>query len=65
MLVWKLALQVIRGSKKFSFFFIFNIVLGLFGFVGIDCFQNAFQRHLVDNSKKFFLLIYLSLLAGC
>ncbi|MEZ4742131.1 MAG: FtsX-like permease family protein [Bdellovibrionota bacterium] len=46
-----LAIKEIIGNKKFSYFFITNLAIGLIGFTSLDTFKRSFQRNLANSSK--------------
>src|SRR4051794_37908694 len=52
-MIWvKLALREIVHNKRFSLFFIFNLWLGLFGFISLDAFKTSFEESLHAQSKS-------------
>ncbi len=51
MIGWRLAWREIRNSRRFSLFFIFNLVLGLLGFVYLDTFKVALDQSLSERSQ--------------
>lgn len=52
-MIWfKLALREIRNRPRFSLFFVFNLALGLCGFIGLDIFESALVRDLSMRSKS-------------
>lgn len=51
-MMWlKFAWREIVQSRRFSLFFIFNLALGLFGFLCLDAFKTSFERSLSAQSK--------------
>jgi putative ABC transport system permease protein len=53
MYTWiKLAWREITNNKRFALFFIFNLTLGLLGFVILDSFKVAFDKSLDDRSRN-------------
>src|SRR5471032_2359812 len=48
---WRLALREIFNNRRFSVFFIFNLVLGLFGFLSLDAFKGSIQQSLAERSR--------------
>jgi len=48
---WRFAWREIRNNRRFSAFFIFNLVLGLFGFLSLGIFKASIQQSLLDRSK--------------
>ena len=51
-LFWpKLALQELLNNRKFSLFFLFNLALGLAGFIALDSFKESLDVHLGKNSQ--------------
>lgn len=51
MILFSLALREIRRSWKFGLFFIFNLSLGLAGFVSLKTFNNSLEQEIKSNSK--------------
>lgn len=51
MILVKLALRELRRSWKFGLFFIFNLSLGLAGFISLKTFNNALEQEIKSNSK--------------
>ena len=52
-MIWlKLALREIRNNYRFSLFFIFNLTLGLLGFIMLDSFKVSLEKHMSKNSKN-------------
>jgi putative ABC transport system permease protein len=53
MYTWvRLAWREITNNKRFTLFFIFNLTLGLLGFVTLDSFKVAFDKSLDDRSRN-------------
>ena len=51
-LFWpKLALQELLNNRRFSLFFLFNLALGLAGFIALDSFKESLDVHLGKNSQ--------------
>ena len=51
-LFWpRLALRELKNNRKFSLFFIFNLAMGLSGFIALDSFKESLDIHLGKNSK--------------
>ena len=51
-LFWqKLALRELLNNRKFSLFFVFNLALGLVGFIALDSFKESLDDHLEQNSR--------------
>ncbi|MDR3606108.1 MAG: FtsX-like permease family protein [Oligoflexia bacterium] len=48
----KLAWREIINNKRFALFFVFNLTLGLLGFVILDSFKVAFDKSLDDRSRN-------------
>ena len=42
----KLALQELLNNRRFSLFFLFNLALGLAGFIALDSFKESLDVHL-------------------
>jgi putative ABC transport system permease protein len=51
MISLRLAWREIRNNRRFSFFFIFNLMLGLLGFVLLDTFKVALDQSLSQRSQ--------------
>ena len=52
-LFWlRLALRELRNNSKFSLFFIFNLAMGLSGFIALDSFKESLEDHLGKNSQS-------------
>ena len=47
----KLALRELLNNRRFSIFFIFNLALGLAGFIALDSFKESLDNHLGQNSQ--------------
>jgi len=47
----KLALRELLNNRRFSLFFLFNLALGLAGFIALDSFKESLDTHLGRNSK--------------
>ena len=47
----KLALQELLNNQRFSLFFLFNLALGLAGFIALDSFKESLDVHLGKNSQ--------------
>ena len=47
----KLAFRELLNNRRFSLFFIFNLALGLAGFIALDSFKESLDNHLGQNSK--------------
>lgn len=52
MLWFRLAWKEIRNHRRFSLFFVFNLAIGLSGFIGLDAFKNSIQTTLESRSKS-------------
>ena len=52
LLCLKLAFRELLGHKKFSFFLIVNLSLGLLSFLIIDTVQVSVQDYVLENSRK-------------
>ena len=51
-LFWsKLALTELLNNRRFSLFFLFNLALGLAGFIALDSFKESLEIHLGKNSQ--------------
>ena len=51
-MIWiKLALRELLNNRRFSFFFVINLSLGLLGFVALDSFKQSLDQHLGANAK--------------
>jgi len=51
-LFWpKLALKELLNNRRFSLFFLFNLALGLAGFIALDSFKKSLDIHLGKNSQ--------------
>ena len=51
-LFWsKLALKELLNNQRFSIFFLFNLALGLAGFIALDSFKESLDVHLSKNSQ--------------
>ena len=51
-LFWpKLALRELKNNRRFSYFFLFNLALGLAGFIALDSFKESLDEHLGQNSQ--------------
>ena len=51
-LFWsKLALKELLNNRRFSLFFLFNLALGLVGFIALDSFKESLDAHLGKNSQ--------------
>ena len=48
----KLALQELLNNQHFSLFFLFNLALGLAGFIALDSFKESLDVHLGKNSQS-------------
>ncbi len=52
-MIWfKLAYKEIRNNPRFSLFFIFNLSLGLVGFIALNSFQASIHNHMSKRSKS-------------
>ncbi len=51
-MIFRLALRELIRSWKFSLFFIFNLSLGLTGFVALESFESALNKQLALNAKS-------------
>ncbi|MFW7379458.1 MAG: ABC transporter permease [Oligoflexus sp.] len=49
---FKLALRELKNHRRFSLLFIFNLAIGLFGFVSLDGFKRSFQSVLHERSRN-------------
>ena len=47
----KLALRELLNNRRFSLFFLFNLALGLAGFIALDSFKESLDTHLGRNSQ--------------
>ena len=47
----KLALRELLNNRRFSLFFLFNLALGLAGFIALDSFKESLDNHLGQNSQ--------------
>jgi putative ABC transport system permease protein len=47
----KLAFRELHNNRRFSLFFLFNLALGLAGFIALDSFKESLDNHLGQNSK--------------
>ena len=47
----KLAIQELLNNRRFSLFFLFNLALGLAGFIALDSFKESLDVHLGKNSQ--------------
>ena len=47
----KLALRELLNNRRFSLFFLFNLALGLAGFIALDSFKVSLDNHLGQNSQ--------------
>ena len=47
----KLAFRELLNNRRFSLFFLFNLALGLAGFIALDSFKESLDNHLGQNSK--------------
>lgn len=52
MILFKLAFKEIFNTPKFSLFFIFNLMLGLIGFIALDSFKLSIHTHISNHSKS-------------
>ena len=51
-MIWlKLAYKEIRNNPRFSLFFIFNLSLGLVGFIALNSFQGSINQHISNKSR--------------
>lgn len=51
-MIWlKLAIKEIRNNPRFSWFFIFNLSLGLVGFIALNSFQLSIHEHISNRSR--------------
>ncbi len=48
----RLAFREILNNRRFSLFFVFNLSLGLFGFLSLDAFKVSMQRSLAEHSRS-------------
>ncbi|MEN0058779.1 MAG: FtsX-like permease family protein [Bdellovibrio sp.] len=51
-MLWKLAIRELRRSWRFGVFFIFNLSLGLTGFVSLQAFNTALEEQIKANAKS-------------
>jgi len=51
-MLFRLALRELRRSWRFGLFFIFNLSLGLTGFVSLEAFNTALEEQLQANAKS-------------
>lgn len=51
-MLFRLALRELRRSWRFGIFFIFNLSLGLTGFVSLQAFNNALNEQIAANAKS-------------
>jgi len=47
----RLALRELKNNRRFSLFFIFNLAMGLSGFIALDSFKESLDEHLSKNSR--------------
>ena len=47
----KLALRELLNNRRFSLFFLFNLALGLAGFIALESFKESLDTHLGRNSQ--------------
>ena len=47
----KLAIQELLNNRRLSLFFLFNLALGLAGFIALDSFKESLDVHLGKNSQ--------------
>ncbi|WDP90174.1 MAG: ABC transporter permease [Desulfobacter sp.] len=53
MTLWlRMALDAVRVNRGFSFFFVFNLAIGLAGFVAVLSFGRSLDRHMDNNLKE-------------
>ncbi len=52
-MTFKWALREIRNQIKFSFFFVFNLSIGLIGFLCLDAFKTSLDQTFQQNAKSF------------
>jgi putative ABC transport system permease protein len=48
----RLAIKEIIKNRRFSFFFILNMAIGLTGFIAISSFSTSFNKYMGDNLKE-------------
>lgn len=51
-LIFRLALDEISSHKKYSFLFIFQLCLGISGFILLNSFRDSFNEHLTQRSRS-------------
>lgn len=51
-MIFKFAIRDLVRHWRFSLFFVFNLAIGLTGFVTLETFKNALQDHLNTNAKQ-------------
>ena len=52
-LFWpRIALRELKNNRRFSLFFIFNLAMGLSGFIALDSFKESLDEHLGKNSQS-------------
>jgi putative ABC transport system permease protein len=51
-MIFKFAFRDIVRHWRFTLFFVFNLTIGLTGFVTLETFKNALQDHLQSNAKS-------------
>lgn len=52
-MIWiKLAFKEIKNNPRFSLFFIFNLSLGLVGFIALNSFQASVHEHISNRSRQ-------------
>lgn len=52
-LIWKLATREIRNNLRFCLFFVFNLSIGLTGFITLDSFRDSLNESLKTRAKEF------------
>jgi len=50
-MIVRLAWREIRNNRRFSFFFVLNLALGLFGFLALDAFKASLHASLAQRSQ--------------
>ena len=51
-LIFRLALDEIKSNKKYSLLFIFQLCLGISGFILLNSFRDSFNQHLTQRSRS-------------
>lgn len=51
-MLWRLALLELRNQRRFAFFFLANLAVGLLGFVTLECLDASIDRALSTKAKE-------------